>query len=83
MKKIAHSVCVLCGNPRVVVRVWKEVIDDSVITNTETACSNAECQKKVDQENKKQKDRYLAMKLKSQERMFRRRNGEGSKTASH
>ena len=68
-----YNRCVRCGKVRVTVRVWKEDMGGSTITNTETACPDKACQKIVDLDNKKQKDKNTAMRLRSQERHTRRR----------
>ena len=48
MKKAFGNPCSRCGTERIVVRTWKEKVDSSVITNTETACPHKECQIEVD-----------------------------------
>lgn len=45
------NLCMRCGKTRIVVKSWKETINNSVVTFTETACPDKECQKKVDEEN--------------------------------
>jgi len=68
MKKTYSNPCIRCGKERIVVKTWKEKIGNSVVINTETACPDPECQKKVNSENKKQQDKYAAMKLRSEQR---------------
>ncbi len=67
IKKYSNT-CSRCGTERIIVRTWKEKIYDSVVINTQTACPNPECQKKVDSDNKKLSDQHIAMKLRSQRR---------------
>lgn len=43
------NVCSRCGKPRVAVSTYDEVVGNSSITYTVTACSDPECQKVVDQ----------------------------------
>jgi hypothetical protein len=42
------------------------------VENTETICPDPECQKLVNKDNKKLKDRYTALKLKSEQRAVHR-----------
>lgn len=63
MNNIYSNPCIRCGKERIIVKIWKEKIGYSVVTTTETACPDKECQKMVDKTNKKQKDRYEASKL--------------------
>jgi len=71
--------CIRCGKERIVVRTWKEKIYSSIIINTEMACPDKECQKKVDSDNKKQRDRNAAMKLRSSQRAMSRKASKGTK----
>ena len=73
MNKKFYNICVRCGKERKVVRTWEEKIEGSVIVNTESVCPDPSCQKEVEADNKKSRDRHAAMKQKSQERALRRR----------
>lgn len=64
--------CVRCGTERIVLKTWKERVGNSIVTNTKTICPNPECQKKVDNDNKRQRNRYIAIKLKSEKRLLHR-----------
>lgn len=68
MKKTYSNPCVRCGKERVISKTWKEKLYDSVIINTQTVCPDSDCQKKVNLENKKQQDKYTALKLRSEQR---------------
>ncbi len=72
MKKTYSNPCIRCGKERIVLRSWKEKIGSSVVTNTEMICPDPECQKIVNSENKKQQDKYTAMKLRSAQRVLNR-----------
>lgn len=72
MSKKYSNPCIRCGKERIVARVWKEKMGNSVIINTETKCPDPECQKIVDSDNKRVKDKHLAMKLKSEQRAQQR-----------
>lgn len=74
MKKTFGNPCSRCGTERIVVRTWKEKVDSSVITNTETACPNKECQIEVDKINKKQQERSAALKRESEKRLQSRKD---------
>ncbi len=71
-KKISNP-CTRCGIERIVVKTWEEKVGNSTVVNIETVCPNPECQKKVNSDNKKQHDRYIAMKLKHKNNMESRR----------
>jgi len=73
MKKKFSNPCIRCGRERVFVRSWEEKIGESIIINTQTTCPNPECQKEVDKDNKKQRDRMTAMRNKSLERAEERK----------
>ena len=42
------SSCIRCGKPRVVVGTHTEVIGNSTVSYTDTACPDPDCQTKVD-----------------------------------
>ena len=50
INKRDQTFCILCGKLRIFSRQWKEKVDGrgSVVTHTESVCSDLECQKKVD-----------------------------------
>ncbi|MBI3619670.1 hypothetical protein HY214_00795 [Candidatus Roizmanbacteria bacterium] len=66
--------CMRCGTNRIVIRTSFEKIGNSTVTNIETSCPNPECQRKVDIDNKRQTDKRLAMKSRSEERARARKN---------
>lgn len=55
------NVCIRCGKERIVVKTWKEKIGNSVLTYTETACPDKECQKLVEKMNQEKKDKREQM----------------------
>lgn len=73
MIKQIHNPCIRCGKERIITKTWKEKIGTSTIINTESVCPDLECQKKVDLDNKKYRERHAAMKLKSEQRAINRR----------
>jgi hypothetical protein len=74
MNKSFSNPCSRCGKERIIVKTWKEKIGDLTIINTDTTCPNPECQKKVEDDNKRQRDRNAAIKLRSEQRIRNRRN---------
>ena len=62
------TVCIRCGKQRVVVKNWKETIGTTVTTYELTVCPDAECQKIVDRELQKKKEKMIAFQHNSQER---------------
>jgi len=73
MNTVGNNPCTRCGKQRIFVRTWKQKIGYSVITTTETACPDKECQKMVDKGNKNQKDKYDAAQLKRKQHFNHRR----------
>ena len=65
--------CVRCGTERVILRTWEEKVGYSTVTNTEKICPNPACQKQVNKDNKRQKDKREAIKLKSKQRALNRK----------
>lgn len=73
MNKTYSNLCIRCGTQRVVAKTWKEKLGDSVIINTEMICPNTECQKEVDKDNKRQREKNIAIKLRSEQRALDRK----------
>ncbi len=74
MKKTFGNPCSRCGKERIIIRTWKEKVDSSVITNTETACPDKECQLEVEKINRKQQERSAALKRESEKRLQSRKD---------
>lgn len=81
MKNTYSNPCSRCGTERVIVRTWKERVGNSIVTNTEKKCPNPECQKIVDLENKKLRDKNAALKLRSEQRAIDRRAAQATAKA--
>lgn len=60
--------CIRCGKSRIIAKSWTEKISNSVITYTQTVCPDEECQKIVDSDLQKKKDKITAIQNKSLER---------------
>lgn len=65
--------CVRCGTERVVSKTWEEHVGYTTVVTKEMVCPNAECQKQVSMDNKRQQDRYASLKLKSAQRQMARK----------
>lgn len=70
---IYKSVCTRCGKERIVHKTWNEKFGDSIIVNTEMICPDSDCQKIVNRDIKKQKDKADAMRQRAQDRVRRRK----------
>ena len=68
-----ENLCIRCGKPRLVVKTWKENLGYSVVTATETACPDNDCQKIVTAKNKKQQARHDAFKKRTRQTFLSRR----------
>lgn len=64
----SQSVCSRCGKVRVVVSTHKEKIGNSVITVTENACPDKDCQSKVDSQLVKDQAKRDEIKINSEKR---------------
>lgn len=82
MSKSFSNPCIRCGTERVVVKKWKEKVGESYIVTTETACPDADCQKKVDLENRRQLEKTTAMRLRSETRALQRKAMKDAERAS-
>ncbi len=51
------NTCFQCGKERVVVRVYKEHINGSLVTTTQSVCSDDDCQKRT--VNKLERERVM------------------------
>ncbi|MBM3284155.1 hypothetical protein FJY90_08035 [Candidatus Gottesmanbacteria bacterium] len=63
-----NTKCIRCGKIRIVASSWKEYIGTSLVTYTNTVCPDPECQKIVDEQLKKKKDKLLMIQTESLER---------------
>lgn len=59
MSKLSTNNCILCGKPRIVVRTYKEVVGNSTVVHTDTACPDPECQKKLDKQLDEERQRRI------------------------
>lgn len=65
---LSQSVCSRCGKTRVITSSHEEKIGNSVITVTETACPDHDCQAKVDSQLKKDRAKREEIKNNSEKR---------------
>lgn len=73
MNKAYRNPCTRCGTERVIIRIWEEKIGGSIITNTQTACPDVACQRVVNREIKKQREKNAALRLRSEQRALQRK----------
>ncbi len=84
LDEVYSNPCMRCGRERIVLKIWEEKTDaGSPVTITKTACPDSECQKKVDSDNQRQRDKNALMKLRSQQRVLQRRAERETKKTSH
>lgn len=76
MNKPFSNPCIRCGKERIVSKTWKEKVGYSYVYNTETICPDADCQKQVNLENKRQRDKKVAMRKVSEERAQKRKEAK-------
>ena len=67
MQKPYRNICYRCGKERIVTKIWKERVGNSVVENTETVCPDKKCQEAMEQEIKKQKNKRLQMENRKRE----------------
>ncbi|MBI1862719.1 hypothetical protein HYS00_01220 [Candidatus Microgenomates bacterium] len=73
MNQTYSNPCIRCGRERIVSKTSKERVGNSVIVTTLTVCPDPACQKEVERENRRMRDKKLAMKRKSEERAEQRK----------
>lgn len=52
-----NTPCIRCGKIRVVAKNWSEYIGSSLVTYTNTVCPDPKCQKIVEEQLNKKKDK--------------------------
>lgn len=57
MQKQQGSLCIRCGGQRVFEKTWKKYVGTSVLTYTRSVCTDATCQKIVDEQIALQKEK--------------------------
>ena len=76
--------CIRCGKERIIKKSWRENINNSLITFTQTACPDPSCQKIVEEDLQKKKDKIASIHEESEKRRkFNIRNRKTKKTYSH
>lgn len=51
------EICFQCGKERIIVNISKEYINGSLVTTTQSICSDSECQKRTDNLLRKERER--------------------------
>ena len=62
------NACIRCGKERIVAKRWEEKVGISMVTYTITVCPDAECQKIVEDQLQKKKDKIDAIQEESLKR---------------
>ncbi|OGK24762.1 hypothetical protein A3A46_03655 [Candidatus Roizmanbacteria bacterium RIFCSPLOWO2_01_FULL_37_13] len=73
MGKAYINDCYRCGRERIVTKVWKEKVENSVIENTVSVCPDKSCQEVVDQEIRHQRNKRLQTENKRKELLRNRK----------
>jgi len=81
MQKPYKNICFRCGKERIIIKVWKEKIGNSVVENTETACPDKECQKATEKDIKKQKDKRLQLEKRKRDSLRDRKRAVNKKNS--
>lgn len=66
------NICYRCGRDRIVSKVWKEKIGDSVIENVEHICPDKKCQEELEQDIERQRNKRLLLEKRRRELPRRR-----------
>ncbi len=75
---VENTQCIRCGKIRVIAKSWKEYVGSSLVTYVETVCPDSECQKLVDEQLKKKKEKIDALQKESLKR--RKQNTRNKKS---
>lgn len=81
-KRISSNPCFRCGKERIELKSWEEKVGTSVIVTKEMICPDPVCQKEVDSENKKARDKSNAMKERQQQRILDKKKERAAKVAA-
>lgn len=63
-----NTPCIRCGKIRIVAKSWSEKINNSLLTYTLTVCPDSECQKIVEGELQKKRDKIISIHEESEKR---------------
>lgn len=76
-----ENVCIRCGKIRIVGKTWTEQIAGSIVTYTATVCPDSGCQKIVDEQLNKKRDRIETIQKESAKRResFRKNRSKTAK----
>ncbi|MBI4991140.1 hypothetical protein HZB96_03540 [Candidatus Gottesmanbacteria bacterium] len=74
-----NSPCIRCGKERIVAKSWTEYIGASLVTYTTTVCPDPECQKIVDDQLKKRKDKLETIQRESLRRKVENKRNRKTK----
>lgn len=61
------NICYRCGKDRIVSKVWKEKIGNSIVENVEHICPDKKCQEELEEDIKRQRTKRLLMEQRRKE----------------
>jgi len=73
MKQTYKNICYRCGKERIVTKIWKEKIGNSIVENTETVCPDKKCQQAANKDIRKQKNKRLQIEKRKRESIRNRK----------
>ena len=79
---INSNPCFRCGKERILLREYKENVGGSLIITREMICPDKECQKIVNQNNKKQNEKNALMRRRSEQRALGRKAASNARKAT-
>lgn len=79
----SSSRCTRCGKTRVVIKTYEETVNNTKVMYTESGCADKECQKKVDDQLKKEKEKRENIKIEQEKREEQRRKNSKKKAAAN
>lgn len=83
MQKLNNNLCIRCGKMRIIANSWSDYVGTSLVTYTINVCPDPECQKIVDDQLKKKKDKFDTIQkdsLKRREEIRKNRRSKRLKT---
>lgn len=82
ISKISSSKCTRCGKKRVVIKTYKKKVNGAEIIYKETGCPDPECQKEVNKQLRKEKQKREKIKADQLRREEQRKKNSKKKTAA-
>lgn len=77
------SRCTRCGKSRIVIGTREETVNSTKVMYTESGCADKECQKKVDDQLRKEKEKREHIKREQEKREEQRRKNSKKKMVAN